>query len=422
LLRFFHIAVSGRTVLRILRREHTWPLSTPTVIGVDDWAQKKGYTYRTILVDLSTHRILDLLPDRTSGTLAARLQQMSELQIVARDRSTEYAKGISQGAPQARQVADRWHLLQNLGQAIERHIGRIYAQLRALPPIAAASEQAVTPERDVFIRAKTDHAAKKTRRARRLAQYEEIQQLRRQGKTIRQIAQQLHRHRNTVRKYFYAEAFPERASNPHVPSILDPFLPYLIRRFQEGCENARQLYREIQAQGYHGHYAQVSKWLRPIRTRPAKNSPREYRQPIIAVQTERPPMSFPSPKTLAWLILRSPESLSAAEEQRRKQICQDESVAKLHDLAQQFADLMRNRNNASFPAWLQSCSSCGIDVLETFACGLERELDAVLAAFELPWSNGPTEGCVNRLKLLKRQAYGRASLELMRIRATYVPP
>lgn len=424
LLHCLQISVSGRTILRILRREHAWPITTPQVLGVDDWAQKKGYTYRTILVDLMTHKIFDLLPDRTSDTLAACLQHLPELQIVARDRSTEYAKGIAQGAPQARQVADRWHLLQNLGQAIERYMGRIYAQLRALPPIAASSagQQASPVGQGIFVRAKTDQIAKKDRRTRRLALYEQIQQLRREGKSIRQIGQQLHRHRATVRKYFYAGAFPERASKPPVSSILDPYRPYLIRRFQEGCENAKQLYREIQEQGYDGAYGQVSKWLRPLRTKPAKNSPSKGQQPVSTAESDKAAMSFPSAKSLAWLLLRLPATLDVAEEQIRLQICQEASVSKLHILAQQFASLMRNRDSEAFPTWLHSCSSCGIDALETFALGLERELDSVLAALELPWSNGPTEGCINRLKLLKRQAYGRASLELMRIRATYVPP
>lgn len=419
-----HISVSGRTILRILRREHAWRVTTPQVLGVDDWAQKSGYTYRTILVDLMTHKIFDLLPDRTSGTLAACLQHLPELQIVARDRSTEYAKGLAQGAPQARQVADRWHLLQNLGQAIERYLGRIYAQLRALPPIVASavSQQTLPVGHGIFVRAKTDQIAKQDRRTRRVAFYEHIQQLRRAGKNIRQIGQQLHHHRATVRKYFYAEVFPERASNPPVSSMLDPYLPYLIRRFQEGCENAKQLYREIQAQGYDGGYGQVSKWLRPYRTKPVKNAPTKGQPPVSTAKSNKAATSFPSARTLAWLLLRLPGTLDVADEQTRLQICQEASVAKLHSLAQQFASLIRNRDREAFSTWLHSCSSCGIDTLETFALGLAREQDSVLAALELPWSNGPTEGCINRLKLLKRQAYGRASLELMRIRATYVPP
>jgi transposase len=424
LLRLLHIRVSGRTVLRILRREHSWPVTTPQAIGVDDWAQRRGYTYRTILVDLQTHAILDLLPDRTSATLAARLQLLPELRIVARDRSTEYAKGIALGAPQARQVADRWHLLQNLGQAMERHIGRIYAQLRALPPLVGApfEQQTLSSGRTIFVRTKRDVSAKQDRRSRRMALYKEVQRLRSEGYNIRQIAQRLAHHRNTVRKYFYAEAFPERASKPLVPSMIDPYLPYLTRRLEEGCENARQLCREIREQGYSGNYGQISKWLRPLRTRLAKSTAKAHLGSTAPTEPELPASSFPSAKTLAWLLLRSPAKLDSAEEHIRQHICQDESVAKLYELVQQFFSLVRNQNKDDLAHWLQSCSSCGIAALETFAQGLERELDSVQAALELPWSNGPTEGCINRLKLLKRQGYGRASLELMRIRATYVPP
>jgi len=421
--------ISGDTVLRLLRRGSEHRFVQPQVLGVDDWAWRKGRTYGTILVDLQQHRVVDLLPDRTAKTLADWLRDHPGVDIIARDRSTEYAKGIADGAPAARQVADRWHLLQNLYQALERLIGHSYARLKALPELETrTSHHTIVPsshvQRGRFPRSTGDEEAKKASRDRQLARYKEIQRLRRKGRTIHQIAQQLDMHRATVRRHFYAETFPERNPNPPVKSMLDPFLPYLDTRHHDGCENARQLWREIQAQGYPGKYCQVAKWLRQRRRQPAPNTRQKYRSApadTAAPLSRATTLSLPSTRQLAWLAVRDPNFLNSEENLLLKRICQDKTIHAAVQLAQQFSCLIRIGLVSKLHEWLDVCLTSPIEAMRNFARGIQMDIDAVRAALELPWSNGQTEGQINRLKVIKRQMYGRASLDLLRIRACYLP-
>jgi hypothetical protein len=176
LLKSLHMHTSGDTLLRLLGKETLESVTTPRVLGVDDWAQRKGHSYGTILVDLERHQVIDLLPDRTAQTLAAWLQAHPGVAIVTRDRSTEYARGITEGAPSALQVADRWHLLLNLRQVLERFLRRLYARLKQLPRVVGAvggTEPSSTLSRDTFYpRTANELRASHASRERRLAPYQ----------------------------------------------------------------------------------------------------------------------------------------------------------------------------------------------------------------------------------------------------------
>jgi transposase len=306
---------SGDTLLRLIRRFSLNAHPAPQVLGVDDWAQKRGETYGTILVDLERQQVVDLLPDRKAETLAVWLQAQPGIAVIARDRSTEYARGIKEGAPQAMQVADRWHLLLNIWEMFKRYLMRIYGRLKRLPrpknEIVTAGPPTNSPAREIFPRTRGERDASLASRENRLARYETIQQMKKDGVSILEIAERLHLHRETVRTFYYAESFPERSHNKFRPSILDPFLPYLKKRHVEGCENASQLWREIRRQGYPGSRSQVDKWMQLNRTHPAKTGAKKYRTAaeLAFIQSQKRPKRYPgipSVRGLAWILSKEP--------------------------------------------------------------------------------------------------------------------
>lgn len=415
-LKHFQIIASGDTLLRIIRQTLLPSIEAPQIIGVDDWALKKRVHYGTLLVDLQQHRVIDLLLERTSTVVSTWLKQHPSVEIVTRDRSTEYAAAITEGAPQALQVADRWHLLLNLRQMLDRFLSTIYPGLQQLP-LAPQHLALLSQQRAAFRRTRSEDIATQTSREKRLAKYAEIQQLRQAGYNISQIADQLGHHWETVRKYYEATSFPERKQRRPGPSILDPFLPYLQQRLGEGCENALQLWREIQQQGYPGSSRQVSKCMQHQRVSPAPSTPKQH----IPSASLRTPLAnlLPSSKQIAWLLVREPDRLTTEEVAVVEHLQQDADITHVYDLAQQFVQMVKQRLVEQLDPWLERCEMVNAAPVHNFALSLRQDYAAVRAALETPWSNGQTEGQVNRLKCIKRQMYGRASFDLLRLKVIY---
>jgi len=199
-------------------------------------------------VDLSTHRPIDLLPERTSEALAAWLKAHPGVQWISRDRSGDYARGASEGAPEAQQIVDRWHLFKNWREVLQRVIGRLHASLKQRQIASGGSPQ----PRYKLKRSSSEIAASQASRLRRLACYEAVVELDQRGESIAGIADQLHISPTTVRKYVYAGAFPERKYTWHGKRQIEPYIPSLLKRVQEGCEHAGVLWREIKEQGFPG--------------------------------------------------------------------------------------------------------------------------------------------------------------------------
>jgi transposase len=424
LLASLRMRTSAATVLRLVRRQPVTASAPPRVLGVDDFAFRKGRNYGTILVDLEQHKVVDVLAERTSASLAKWLQTHPSVEIVTRDRSTKYARGIRKGAPKAVQVADRWHLLLNLKQVLERWFGRVHARLRRLPALIKGY---TPPTREgPFYRSRPAEAASLDSRARRLARYEEVKRLYGSGKGLLTIARETGLDRKTVRKYAYAESFPERSRKAWF-SAIDPYLGYLEARHAEGCEDATQLWREIRLQGFPNSKRQVLKWMRARRRVPAPSTPGTFREairierraagkqnPSKTKPTATPPL--PGPKHLARLVLQHPETLQAEEVETLGRVKQDTEVGNLLQLANMFLKLVREQRAEQLDPWLAACEKGSIKAMRTFAEGIKQDYAAVRAALTLPWSNGLTEGKVNKLKLLKRQMYGRAHFDLLRQR------
>jgi transposase len=418
------MSVSADTLLRIVRQAAPPPYPTPRVVGVDDFAFRKGHVYGTVLVDLERRYPVDLLPDRTADTFAAWLRAHPGIEVIARDRSTEYARGATEGAPDAVQVVDRWHLIRNLRDVLERMLDRLRTRLQQLPAVAPTSDEVSIYDR-LTRRSSTQRTAQQASRVRRMARYEEVRALAAQGSKILQIAQQLKMSRVTVRRYLASDQFPERARPRRRSSILDPYVAYLQERWDGGCHNGVQLWREIRDLGYRGSRRPVVKWV-VLRRERMLGGPSGYgRRPLLPIEpvadaatADRTTQhaTLPAPRQLSWLLLRPLTALDEPDQALLQQLRQEQEVATAYDLTQQFLTMVRERTPDVFAAWLEACATSGVSDLVTFAAGLQREYEAVRSALELPYSTGPVEGHVNRIKVLKRQGYGRAKFDLLRQR------
>ena len=420
---------SADTLLRFVKQEVFPPVVAPKIVGVDDFALRRGKTYGTIFVDLTSHRPIDLLPERTAATLSSWLQDHPGVEVLSRDRSSEYARGASEGAPNAQQVVDRWHVLKNMGDVVQRIIGRTHATLKQR--YGGGSRTRAKRQRS-----RGESLASQAARLRRFAHYEEVMSCARQGMGITAIAEHLHMSPATVRKFVYAGAFPERSSHHYRQGPLAAYLPFLQQHAQAGCTNASHLWRTIRAQGFPLGYNVVNAWLRAYLAMPGRrSSAREQarRDAFLAMGLPDTPVAVPaerilvppdtaereplkSPHHLAWLLMREPTTLNQREQQMLTDIRQEPVIEATYVLAQQFITMVRTHQGADFDEWLRACRSSGVPDLQTFAEGLAREYDAVKAALRLPYSNGPVEGHINRLKFIKRSMYGRGSFHLLRQR------
>ena len=215
------MATSATTVLRLVRALSLPAAEVPRVVGVDDWAMKKGVTYGAILVDLEARRVVDLLPDRTAATLAGWLEARPGIEVIARDRSTEFARGASLGAPQAVQVADRWHLLANARQMLERWLAGVHGRLRSLSPAGNRLVEPAGQRVVAFARSAAARAVGVGSKAHWRAIYEEVRRRRAAGQGLRAIGRSMGLARGTVRRFAHAQGFPARAVRAPGPSLLD---------------------------------------------------------------------------------------------------------------------------------------------------------------------------------------------------------
>ncbi len=256
------------------------------------------------------------------------------------------------------------------------------------------------------------------RRQRRLAQYEQVCQLHEQGWTVSAIAQQVGLDRTTVRKYVIAPAFPERQARPSRASVLDPFKPYIVQRWNEGCHTGAMIWRELEEQGADCKASTVFSYISRLRQAhglPPKKRVAPTEGDVVDRRARRA-----TPRSLAWAVLRRPEKQNDVEQQRVADIrtlhpVLDEAVR----LTQEFAGLVRERQAEQLDDWLERASASKAAAFRGFAASLRRDEAAVRAGMSLPWSTGPVEGEINRLKLIKRTMFGRAKLDLLRQRVLY---
>jgi transposase len=406
--------VSPATILRLVRRTRVAERATPTLLGVDEWAYRKRLDFKTILVDLSTNRPLEVLPDASAQTFASWLQDHPGVEVIARDRAGSFAEGARQGAPDAIQVADRFHLMQNLRSAVEEilkqmvDVRQLAAQALAeqptplqpcaVPSIEADSATLSLPQPELR-RARDPYRRRvqKQRRAQRLARYEQVLALHQAGALQQEIAERLNITRATVSRYLKATGFPERAPYPRLESKLDPYQAYLGARWAAGETNGRQLWQELQEQGYTGSLMSVMRWAarqqllsppdplsRRGRNQQARQVPSE--QAIAPLRTRR----------VAWWLLRRPETLSAERQALLARMEQaNPAFSKLYGLTVQFTEMLRKRQVEQLRPWLAAAKASDLRELKSLAEGIERDYDAVEAALRLPYSTEHVAYCTS---------------------------
>ncbi len=383
---------------------------TPRVLAVDDWTWRRGHRYGTVLVDLERNRVVDLLPDRQADTFAAWLRAHPGVEVIARDRAGAYADGARQGAPEAIQVADRWHLLRNLGTAVQaladRHnsAARQAAQPAPDEPPAAATH---TPPPTPALRKPTAvERASQASLARRQARYEEAARLRADGMSISLIAALLGAERQTVRRWLRLGRAPSWAK-PRRGGVLDAYAAHLDRRWSEGCHNAAQLWRELASLGFTGRPTTVRAWAG--RRRKGERNILAHNAVARSV-TPQPP----SASRVAQLLMADADALPKAEQGFvARLLAEAPGLAKAVAVAKRLNGLLRGTHEEKLGKVLEDAANTP---LAEFASGLKRDIAAVQAALDTPWTTSPAEGQINRIKTIKRSMYGRAGFDLLRAR------
>ena len=404
------IIVSPDTLLRLIRQSPlpTWP--TPRVLGVDDWAIRKGARYGTILYDVEQHRPIELLLGRSADVLCAWLEAHPGVEFISRDRASAYANAAAKAAPQAIQVADRFHLLCNASEALtkvcERHHNALFIEDQA--DHAQAPETPSIPLQPEQPRSRYEQERAATNE-RRQARFDAVWALHEQGVSLRKIARELGINRKVVAKFVRIGHCPPISPRQPQPTLLDPYRSYLLQRWQEGCHNATQIYREIKDMGYMGSRTGLSAVIAKLR----KDLPSASH--TVQVRTPQSTKHRLAPRRVARILAKAPDQREPEEAWIADVVCQAQcQLLEGSALSRRFISIIKERCAEELMPWLEDAVNCGIREIVSFAKGVESDHAAVLAALQYPYSQGPVEGAIHRLKLIKRKAYGRAGFDLLR--------
>ncbi len=355
--------------------------STPRMLGVDDFAIRRRQTYSTVLTSVEDHRVVDVLPTREAGPLAAWLIRRPGVEIICRDRAGAYAEGARRGAPDALQVADRFHLWQGLGRTVETCVA-VHRDCLRSPTPSGMQPEAIGRRAE---RKKAAHAL--------------VHEMLTQGHSRRAIARHLGRGLNTVLRYANAARWQDiiRDNRPR-SSRLDPYKPYLERRFAEGCTGVTRLHGELVAEQAPVTYGMVRAHIATLRGASSAAPPRP-----------------PTVRQVTGWITRHPTALAEEDRADLKDVlarCPELDTTAKH--VRDFGQILTDRLGSTLPTWINAVDANQLPGLTGFALHLRRDLDAVTAGLTLDWSSGSIEGAVNRIKKIKRQLHGRAGFELLR--------
>jgi transposase len=411
------MTVGRDTLLNLLRGLPEPQPGAVEILGIDDFALRRGHVYGTVLLDMRTHRPVDVLAGRDADPIADWLRAHPGVQIVCRDRAGAYADGARTGAPEATQVADRWHVWHNLGEAVDKTVTAHHACVRAAairptvpsePPPLLEPAVITDDEPDTQSAGERDVCGRERRLVVRTRErFAAVQQLVTEGQSLNQICQQLHLDRGTVRRFARATSVEEllvKATNR--TGKLDGHVDHLQARFHQGITDAVVLHDEIRQRGFTGSVQTVRRYLHPLRaTAPRPSCPAVPRPEV------------PKPRHLTRWIMTDPRHLKPEHaDQLAHALTSCPELQATANHVREFADLMNKHRGDRLADWMQRVQADPLPALHSLVTGLRRDLDAVVAGLTMLWNSGPVEGNVNRIKTLKRQMYGRASFSLLRKR------
>jgi transposase len=426
---YLAMTTSPDTLLRRIKQFKDESAPPPRFVGIDDWAWLKGQRYGTIVVDLERSTVIDLLPDRDADTVKKWLNDHPGVELVSRDRWSAYAQASVEAAPRARQVVDRWHLLKNLREAIERLFERQFvvigaalsaagstAELVAEPATVQAAEKGMAEDQPQLqpssqsVVESSRHQAQHERRQKRVERFNQVYERHRQGHSLRRIARELGMSRCAVRRYLRCNTCPDWNPGRARRSRLDLHREWIDGRLAKGEPNALELHRQLTAMGFRGSYGSVRRYVTKRLEAAGKKRAR-----INAA--EPPAVPRPSAKQLSFAWVRRTEDRKPEEQAHLDAIrAASDELASALELADEFAALIRKHSQGTLSDWLAKAEASTCPQMRRFAEGIRRDETAVFTALTEPWSNGPVEGHVNRLKTIKRQMYGRAGFVLLRAR------
>ncbi|MFG1240272.1 ISL3 family transposase [Xanthobacter autotrophicus DSM 597] len=386
------LPVSNDTLLRVVRRRGNRHFVPPTIIGIDDWAWRRNQRYGTIICDLERRRTIALLPDREPATAQAWLTCQPQITIVARDRGGGYATAAAKALPTATQVADRWHLMENASRAFLDAVRKSMRLVRAAigaatidPDLLTAAERL---QYEGYLRREDANAV--------------ILRLAKDGIAIKETVRRSGHSRGLVRRILRGErtdVFRSRESS------LELYLPWLEDRWAAGERNGAELWRRLKRQGFRGCLRVVTEWA-------ARRRRAERMDNDALTRT-------PSARTIARLMTVGRDRVSKSESVT---IAAIEAAVPLlveaREIIAAFQAMIRKKIVAELEPWLERARS---SLVASFANGVAKDRAAVVAAITSPWSNGQTEGQITKLKLVKRQMYGRGKLDLLQARLVGAP-
>ena len=372
--------ISPDTILRRIHQSRLPVTPTPRVLGVDDWAWRKGHRYGTILVDLERHQSIELLPDREASTLANWLKAHPGVEIITRDRSKAYESAIQQGAQTAIQVADRFHLLQNLAETLDQTFGAHSQALKAIATGSSLSSTVTNPGSTAVVPVLPQQPSTKEqrraeqRRARRLGNYQQVWDLHHQGWSAPAIARQLGIGRTTVFRYLSTPIFPERKGRSDCGrSLLDPYKDYILQRWNDGCCDVLRLFGEIQQRGYPGSYDTVARYARRLRSSQGQQQRQQHTTKLLPKVSEPQKRSL-TPRRAAHLVLKQHQLLEPDDEQLVQRMAQHPELAEAIELAQNFAFLVRQRQPDQLDSWLEQALKSQLSPFHRFAKRLQEDV------------------------------------------------
>jgi transposase len=407
------LPTSPDTILRRVKDGPDEPSPAPRFVGLDDWACRKGQSYGTILIDLERRCVIDILPGRDGAAVKQWLAANPQVEIITRDRWPAYIEAATTAAPQAKQVADRFHLLRNVREAVEKLLSRHSAEIKAASatedsPHAATGDAPSSPHESPGKALSEKEQRREVRQRLREERFQQVKELTAQRYSCRAIARRLGMNVKAVLRYRRLDQCPNWNPGRTSPTQLDPFAKFITEWVAAGNRNSADLYRLLQARGFTGGYDAARRYLNRI----LGSSGRPGRRDRNA-QPRR--QAAPSARKLSFRVVNpKPGRRSARILQRLRE--HDPRLNASLGLAEELMEMIRRKRSTKLGDWAVRAEASGASDLQHLAKSLLQDFAAVEAAMTEDWSNGPVEGHVNRLKTIKRQMYGRAGMKLLKAR------